>query len=147
MSEKKVAEAISDIAVGLTIDKLPADAVDYTKTLVLDVLASMIGTREIVSSRIAAELVSSGIDVMDVSGGLGGIAHPDRTGQGFLIPEAEQVGKAASVPVIGVGGITEPHFADRVIREERVDMVAVGRAILHDPQWAAKAVEALSAGE
>jgi len=97
--------------------------------------------------QIAAELVQSGIDVMDVSGGLGGIAHPTRTGQGFLIPEAEQVGKAASVPVIGVGGITDPHFADQVIRDGRVDMAAVGRAILRDPQWAAKAVEALSTGE
>jgi 2-methylcitrate dehydratase PrpD len=56
MSEKKVADAIADLTVGLTIDRLPGETVEYTKTLVLDVLASMIGTREIVSSRIAAEL-------------------------------------------------------------------------------------------
>jgi 2-methylcitrate dehydratase PrpD len=56
MSEKKVAEAVSEVAVGLRLEKLPREAVDYAKTLVLDVLASMIGTREIESSRIAAEL-------------------------------------------------------------------------------------------
>ncbi len=56
MSEKKVAEAISELAAELTLDNLPQKAVDYAKTLVLDVLASMIGTREVVSSRIATEL-------------------------------------------------------------------------------------------
>jgi len=39
---------------------------------------------------------------------------------------------------------TEAGFADRVVREYRVDMVAVGRAILSDPQWAQKAVAALA---
>jgi len=56
MSEKKVAELISELCVDLKLDRLPKRAVDYAKTLVLDVLASMIGTREIVSSRIATEL-------------------------------------------------------------------------------------------
>jgi 2,4-dienoyl-CoA reductase-like NADH-dependent reductase (Old Yellow Enzyme family) len=49
------------------------------------------------------------------------------------------------VPVVGVGGITDPVFADRLIRDGRVDLVAVGRAILADPEWAAKAAKALRA--
>ncbi|MBN2551689.1 MAG: MmgE/PrpD family protein [Spirochaetales bacterium] len=56
MSEKKVAEAVAQLAVELTMKKLPREAVDYAKTLVLDVLASMIGTRHVESSRIAVEL-------------------------------------------------------------------------------------------
>jgi 2-methylcitrate dehydratase PrpD len=76
MSEKKVAEAISDLAVGLTMDKLPREAVDYAKTLVLDVLASMIGIREIVSSRIAAELAGEfgGPAEASIVGGKGKVA-------------------------------------------------------------------------
>lgn len=94
--------------------------------------------------RIAVALVGAGVDVVDVSGGLGGSIHPTRTGQGFLVPLAEEIKRVVTVPVIGVGGITQPEFADRVIREGRVDIVAVGRAILHDPQWGRKAVAALS---
>ena len=96
--------------------------------------------------RIAAALVESGVNAIDVSGGLVGADHPTIKGQGYFIPLAEGIKQAASVqvPVIGVGGITEPAFADEVIRERRVDMVAVGRAILNDPEWAHKAVEALS---
>jgi 2,4-dienoyl-CoA reductase-like NADH-dependent reductase (Old Yellow Enzyme family) len=92
----------------------------------------------------AEALVRAGVDVVDVSGGLGGFVHPTIDGQGFMIPAAERVKTAVPVPVIGVGGVTEPKFADQVIREGRVDMVAVGRAMLSDPAWARKAVDVLS---
>jgi len=92
----------------------------------------------------AEAMVRAGVDVLDVSGGLGGFVHPTINGQGFMIPAAERVKAAVPVPVIGVGGITEPKFADQVIREGRVDMVAVGRAMLSDPSWARKAAESLS---
>jgi 2,4-dienoyl-CoA reductase-like NADH-dependent reductase (Old Yellow Enzyme family) len=42
-----------------------------------------------------------------------------------------------------VGGITEAVFADRVIQDKQVDLVAVGRALLRDPDWAAKAIQTL----
>ena len=94
--------------------------------------------------RIAVALVEAGVDVIDVSGGLVGYQHPTLKSQGYFIPMAEEIKRAARVPVIGVGGITEPVYANRVIRERRVDMVAVGRAILNDPEWARKAVDILS---
>ena len=52
-------------------------------------------------------------------------------------------GKRGSVPVIGVGGITEAEFADKLVNEGKVDLVAVGRAFWSDSQWAEKAVEKL----
>jgi 2,4-dienoyl-CoA reductase-like NADH-dependent reductase (Old Yellow Enzyme family) len=55
------------------------------------------------------------------------------------------VKKAVRVPVIGVGRITEAEYADRLVREGKVDLVAVGRALWRDPKWAEKAVEALKA--
>ena len=96
--------------------------------------------------RIAAVLVEAGADAIDVSGGLVGFEHPSESGQGYFIPLAEEIRQdsAVKVPVIGVGGIKEPAYADQVIQEGRVDMVAVGRAILNDPQWAQKAVDSLS---
>ena len=46
--------------------------------------------------------------------------------------------------MIGVGGIKDPKFADEAIRQNRVDLVAVGRAILADPDWALNAAKTLS---
>jgi len=42
------------------------------------------------------------------------------------------------------GGIAEPNLADRVVREGWADLVGIGRAMLNDPEWAAKAIAHLS---
>lgn len=94
--------------------------------------------------RAAAALVEAGVDVVDVSVGHGGSRSVGPAGQGYLVPLAEKIMSVVKVPVIAVGGITEPEFADQVIREGRSDLVAVGRAILHDPEWPRKAAAALS---
>ena len=65
------------------------------------------------------------------------------TGQGYFLPLAQKIKEAVQVPVIGVGGITDPLFADQVIRQGRVDLVAVGRALLADPDWALSAKSTL----
>jgi 2,4-dienoyl-CoA reductase-like NADH-dependent reductase (Old Yellow Enzyme family) len=88
----------------------------------------------------AARLIAAaGIDVIDVSGGYGGTGRDRFTEQGFFVPLAEAVRKAVGLPVIGVGNIHDPRYADRVIREGRIDLAAVGRALLADPLWARQA--------
>jgi 2,4-dienoyl-CoA reductase-like NADH-dependent reductase (Old Yellow Enzyme family) len=100
----------------------------------------------------AKRLEEAGVDIIDVSGGLCGdrpIGVQRRSGrdrQGYFIPQAQRIRRAVKVPVIGVGGVREPRYADRVVREGRVDLVAVGRELLRDPDWAARAVELLSRG-
>ena len=84
----------------------------------------------------ARRLVQAGVDIVDVSGGLIGDAPEGMTGQGYFLPLAEKIKQAVEVPVIGVGGIKDPAFADQAIRERRVDLIAVGRALLADPDWA-----------
>jgi 2,4-dienoyl-CoA reductase-like NADH-dependent reductase (Old Yellow Enzyme family) len=91
----------------------------------------------------AQRLVRAGVNIVDVSGGLIGDAPADMTGQGYFLPLAEKIKEAVDVPVIGVGGITDPTFADQAIREGRVDLVAVGRALLADPDWALSAKRTL----
>jgi len=44
---------------------------------------------------------------------------------------------------MGVGGIKTPEEADEIIRSEKVDLVAIGRAIVANPNWATEAVESL----
>lgn len=98
------------------------------------------------SKKIAAKLEEAGVDIIDVSGGLCG-SRPSQLQdrQGYFIPQAQQIKKVVDTPVIGVGGITEPEYADTVIQEGKVDLVAVGRALLEDPDWATKAIKKLKA--
>jgi 2,4-dienoyl-CoA reductase-like NADH-dependent reductase (Old Yellow Enzyme family) len=92
----------------------------------------------------AKKLEASGVDIIDVSGGMCG-SEPRQLRQirGYFVPQAEAIKKAVNVPVIGVGGILEAEFADKLVREGKVDLVAVGRAFWSDNQWAENAVETL----
>jgi len=105
------------------------------------------GTRIEDSQKFAVKLEQAGVDVFDVSGGLCG-SRPAQfeDSQGYFVPQAQQIKKVVKVPVIGVGGITQPEYADRIIGEGLVDLVAVGRALLKDPRWAAKAARKLKKG-
>ena len=103
---------------------------------------------QIEDSRVfAVRLEEAGVDIIDVSGGLCG-SRPDQlqNTKGYFVPQAQQIRKVVEVPVIGVGGITEPEYADRVIQEGRVDLVAVGRALLEDPDWATNTIKTLNLG-
>jgi len=99
------------------------------------------------SQKFAARLEEAGVDILDVSGGLCGSRPAQLQGrQGYFIPQAQQIKEVVGIPVIGVGGIREPQYADKLIRDGRVDLVAVGRGLLKDPHWALKAIETLEKG-
>ena len=103
------------------------------------------GTQIEDSETFASKLEQSGIDVIDVSGGMCG-SDPkqlQRT-KGYFVPQARAIKRVVSIPVIGVGRIQDPEYADEIVRRGEVDLVAVGRALLKDPDWAKKAVEKLS---
>ena len=92
----------------------------------------------------ARKLEQAGVDIIDVSGGMCG-SEPKQLRQikGYFVPQATEIKKAVSVPVIGVGGIRDAEFADKLVIEGKVDLVAVGRAFWRDYQWAEKALEKL----
>ena len=92
---------------------------------------------------IAPRLEKAGVDVIDISGGLGGTGRNYSTEEGYFIPLAQTIKETVRVPVIGVGNITEAYYADRVIREGRVDLVALGRKLLSTPDFAEQAAKAL----
>jgi 2,4-dienoyl-CoA reductase-like NADH-dependent reductase (Old Yellow Enzyme family) len=94
--------------------------------------------------KLALRLVDEGIDILDVSSGLAASRPPHLQGiQGYFVPLAEQIKKVVDVPVIGVGGISDPHYADQIVREGKVDLVAVGRMMLQNARWAREALELL----
>jgi len=133
--------------------RFPLEVVERVKKIVGDKLLlyrlgaddlDPAGTQIEDSQKFAVRLEEAGVDIIDVSGGLGG-SRPEQLQdrQGYYVPQAQQIKKVVGVPVIGVGGIKEPQYADRIIREGRVDLVAVGRELLKDPDWASKAIETL----
>ncbi|MDP6051474.1 MAG: NADH:flavin oxidoreductase [Candidatus Latescibacteria bacterium] len=85
----------------------------------------------------ARSLVDAGVDLLDISGGLNGASVPgwDEISQGYFVPMAAEIRREVNVPVVVAGGITDPRYADSVIREGKVDLVAVGRALLENPDW------------
>jgi NADPH2 dehydrogenase len=84
---------------------------------------------------VAQKLEEVGMDLLDVSSGIGGWKRPEgRQGQGYLVGDAAALKKSVSVPVIGVGGIESGCFIDEILSTSQVDFAAVGRALLRDPQ-------------
>jgi len=104
------------------------------------------GTQIEDSQKFAAKLEEVGVDIIDVSGGLCGSRPAQfQNRQGYFIPQAQQIKEVINIPIIGVGGITKPEYANKLIQEGHVDLVAVGRGLLEDPDWAIKAIETLEA--
>jgi 2,4-dienoyl-CoA reductase-like NADH-dependent reductase (Old Yellow Enzyme family) len=92
----------------------------------------------------AKKLVEAGVDVLDVSGGMCG-SNPKQFKHvaGYFVSQATAVKREVEVPVVGVGGITDVGFADQLVYEGKIDLVAVGRALWHDAQWAQNALTCL----
>ncbi len=52
---------------------------------------------------------------------------------------SESIKKAVQIPVVLSGGISDPDEAAELIRSGKADMIALGRQMLADPDWAVKA--------
>jgi 2,4-dienoyl-CoA reductase-like NADH-dependent reductase (Old Yellow Enzyme family) len=89
------------------------------------------------------------IDALNVSNGAGGGDWPPLP-NGFHFSHrmfvAANVRKAVTIPVIGVGGVKTGTEAERALAEGVCDMVAVGTALLADPEWARSALAGDDAG-
>jgi 2,4-dienoyl-CoA reductase-like NADH-dependent reductase (Old Yellow Enzyme family) len=87
----------------------------------------------------AAALKEHGVDVIDCSSdGIGGPAEKQRIPVGplFQIPFAKAIRHDADVRTMAVGFIRTATEANTLIENGRADIVAIGREILFDPNWA-----------
>jgi 2,4-dienoyl-CoA reductase-like NADH-dependent reductase (Old Yellow Enzyme family) len=95
------------------------------------------------AAQVGAALASAGADALLVSAGIYGtvpytiplLDDPEA----IHLPGAARVRAHVDVPVIAVGGFARPAVAEAALRRGDCDAVAVGRALLADPQWLAKA--------
>ncbi|MBI4319542.1 MAG: NADPH dehydrogenase NamA [Chloroflexi bacterium] len=93
---------------------------------------------------IAGTLRERGVDLLDCSsGGLGNA--PLSVGPGYQVSFAHRIRSDVGIPTAAVGLITSPELADEIIRNQRADMVMLGRELLRHPYWPLDAAAALEA--
>lgn len=88
----------------------------------------------------------AGLDVIHVSfGGIGPVSVAPREEsplahkEGWIVHFAQEIKRLVNMPVITVGEIRHAQFAAAVVEAGKADFIALGRPLLADPAWAAKA--------
>jgi 2,4-dienoyl-CoA reductase-like NADH-dependent reductase (Old Yellow Enzyme family) len=88
-------------------------------------------------------LRDGGLDLLNVSVGF---TIPDTNipwGTPFLAPIAQRVRREAGLPVASSWGLDAPKLAERVVADEQMDLVMIGRAHLADPHYPYQAAQVL----
>ena len=97
------------------------------------------------SIQVAKMLEANGANAIEVSTGTHETGHiiiaPPYYPMGFLSPLSEGIKKAVGIPVGIVGRIHTPEVAEQLLAQGKADLIAVGRALIADPEWAKKAQE------
>lgn len=95
------------------------------------------------SVAMAQAFVAAGCDFIDASGGfppaISEILETQKYPQGNRIELAEKMKKAVDIPVFAVGVLREPEYCDKAIADGKTDFVCIGRGLIADPYWPAKA--------
>lgn len=109
---------------------------DYPIALRLGACDYIPGGSTLQDSIIAAkEFEKAGIDLLDISGGFCGYINPRNKVQGYFSEITEKLKKHISIPIILTGGIVDVTAAEKLLLENKADLVGVGRAILKDSNW------------
>ena len=94
---------------------------------------------------LARALKQIGVDVIDCSTGgmsdvVGSEAHSPYS---YQVPYAEQVRAGAEIQTMAVGMIVHADQAEQILQNESADLIAIGRELLHNPNWAIDAAQKL----
>ncbi|MBT3067409.1 NADH:flavin oxidoreductase/NADH oxidase [Rhodoferax sp. U11-2br] len=88
------------------------------------------------SIALVRDFKAAGMDMLSVSVGFTIAETSIPWGPAFLAPVAERVRREANVPVSSAWGFGTPEIAERVVKDQQLDLVMVGRAHLANPHWA-----------
>ncbi|MFL2640369.1 MAG: NADH:flavin oxidoreductase/NADH oxidase [Dehalococcoidia bacterium] len=88
------------------------------------------------SIKLARQLSTLGVDFIDCSSG--GLSPQQNipVGPGYQVPFSEAIKKQANIDTAAVGMITTSTFADQIIKDNKADIVFLGRESLRNPQFA-----------
>jgi 2,4-dienoyl-CoA reductase-like NADH-dependent reductase (Old Yellow Enzyme family) len=134
------------IKIHLEIIKAIRDAVGESFIILLRLGASdyMEGGLTIDDSKVAAsEFEKAGVDILDISGGFCRFNIAGNDKPGYFSPLSKAIKEVVAIPVIVTGGISSAAEADEILRDEKADLIGVGRAIYSDSAWAKNAMDNL----
>jgi 2,4-dienoyl-CoA reductase-like NADH-dependent reductase (Old Yellow Enzyme family)/thioredoxin reductase len=90
----------------------------------------------------ARRLEERGIDYLHVSGGIIEVGEnfviPMYFPKGYLLHLAEGIKQAVKIPIIAVGAVHDPYLAEESLKRKRADLIAMGRALIADPEYPGK---------
>lgn len=94
---------------------------------------------------IARKLAAAGVDALSLSAGMEylkpyRVVSPVYFKEGWLVPYAQQIKQIIPIPVIVANRINDPQLADKILEEGKADFIAMGRALIADPElpWKAR---------
>ena len=94
------------------------------------------------SRTFARRMEEKGIDYLHVSGGIIEVGEhfviPSYYPKGSLVRLAEGIKQGVKVPIIAVGAIHDPRLAEETLQGKRADLIAMGRALIADPDLPGK---------
>lgn len=80
-------------------------------------------------------LEREGVDLLDISGGMGGYLIPGNSEPGWFREMTEEIVKVVKIPVILTGGILTAAQAESLLEAQAADLIGVGRAMFEDSTW------------
>lgn len=99
---------------------------------------------------IARRLQLAGVKAISVSTGFGDVLYeknfisaeaPIGTPEGCIVHLAENMKIAVNIPVAIGNKIRHPEFAEKVLTENKADIITLGRPLITDPYWVQKVIE------
>ncbi|MFV0574489.1 MAG: NADH:flavin oxidoreductase/NADH oxidase [Vibrio sp.] len=90
------------------------------------------------------QMKDNGLDMVSVSVGFNIPTAQIPWGPAFLAPISERVRKETGLPVASAWGIDKPEDAERVVAEQQMDQVMIGKAYLADPHYTYRLAKALN---
>jgi 2,4-dienoyl-CoA reductase-like NADH-dependent reductase (Old Yellow Enzyme family)/thioredoxin reductase len=97
------------------------------------------------SKEIAKALERNGADALHISACVpasGYLNHPPYYAEeGVFVHLAQEIKSVVAIPVITVGRIRTPELANRVLEENKADLISMGRALIADPNLPTKALQ------
>ena len=99
------------------------------------------------SIQLAKVLKAKGVDVFDCSSGgmseKSTVGSPTKPSYGYQVPYSEKIRHGADIKTMAVGLIIHADHAEQILVKGQADIVALGREMLHNPNWALDAASKL----
>lgn len=83
----------------------------------------------------AMRFEGAGASFLDMTGGMTGYVRKDVEEPGWFGDLSAAVKEKATIPVMLTGGVKTKEEADKLLKEDKADLIGIGRAFLQNPDW------------